>query len=189
MSTSPAGAAQRLSPIVLACLAATWLIWGSTYLAIRFALVSFPPYIQMGSRFLVAGAGLAIWMRERGAPWPNARQWGHAFVIGGLMLAGGMGSVAIAEQTVGWARGGFHRNQPARDRWRELVLARGTRPHGDDRDRDGTRRRGDADTGPGVSGVARGIECGGNRLRLLVHRQRAEPAAVAACAGRHGIRE
>lgn len=102
MSTFQDGAAPRLPAIVLVCLAATWLIWGSTYLAIRFALVSFPPYLQMGSRFLVAGAGLAAWMRlVRGAPWPNARQWGHAFVIGGLMLAGGMGSVAIAEETVG----------------------------------------------------------------------------------------
>jgi drug/metabolite transporter (DMT)-like permease len=102
MSTSQDRTTQRLPPLVLACLAATWLIWGSTYLAIRFALVSFPPYIQMGSRFLVAGTALAAWMRwVRGAPWPSTRQWGHAFVIGGLMLAGGMGSVAIAEQTVG----------------------------------------------------------------------------------------
>ena len=63
MSTVTEVAARRLPPIVLVCLAATWLIWGSTYLAIRFALVSFPPYLQMGSRFLVAGAGLAAWMR------------------------------------------------------------------------------------------------------------------------------
>jgi len=91
----------RIPPLVLACLAATWLIWGSTYLAIRFALVSFPPYLQMSSRFLVAGAGLAAWMRwVRATPWPTRRQWGHAFVIGGLMLAGGMSSVAIAETTV-----------------------------------------------------------------------------------------
>jgi drug/metabolite transporter (DMT)-like permease len=101
MSPSTEVTSRRLPPIVLACLAATWLIWGSTYLAIRFALVSFPPYLQMGSRFLVAGVGLAAWMRwVRGAPWPDARQWGHAFVIGGLMLAGGMGSVAVSEQTV-----------------------------------------------------------------------------------------
>jgi drug/metabolite transporter (DMT)-like permease len=92
---------HRLPPLVLACLAATWLIWGSTYLAIRFALVSFPPYLQMSSRFLVAGAGLAAWMRwARDTPWPSTRQWGHAFVVGGLMLAGGMSSVAIAEKTV-----------------------------------------------------------------------------------------
>jgi drug/metabolite transporter (DMT)-like permease len=91
-----------MSRLVVACLAATWLIWGSTYLAIRFALVSFPPYFQMGSRFLVAGLGLALWMRlARRASWPGARQWRNALVVGTLMLAGGMGSVAVAEQTVG----------------------------------------------------------------------------------------
>jgi drug/metabolite transporter (DMT)-like permease len=89
-------------PLVLACLAATWLIWGSTYLAIRFALVSFPPYLQMGSRFIVAGLGLALWMRlKRRAPWPGRLQWRNALAIGALMLGGGMGNVAVAEQTVG----------------------------------------------------------------------------------------
>jgi drug/metabolite transporter (DMT)-like permease len=83
------------------CLAATWLVWGSTYLAIKIALVSLPPFFQMGSRFLVAGALLAAWMRWRGAPWPSRRQWLHALVIGGLMLGGGMGGTATAEQTVG----------------------------------------------------------------------------------------
>ena len=97
-----APAPTGLPPLVIACLAATWLIWGSTYLAIRFALVSFPPYLQMGSRFLVAGVLLAAWMRlARRAPWPDRRQWRNALVIGGLMLGGGMGSVALAEQTVG----------------------------------------------------------------------------------------
>jgi drug/metabolite transporter (DMT)-like permease len=91
-----------LAPLVIACLAATWLIWGSTYLAIRFALVSFPPYLQMGSRFIVAGLGLALWMRFlRRVPWPNGREWRNALVIGALMLGGGMGNVAVAEQTVG----------------------------------------------------------------------------------------
>ncbi|MBN8279854.1 MAG: EamA family transporter [Gammaproteobacteria bacterium] len=88
--------------LVIACLAATWLIWGSTYLAIRFALESFPPYLQMSSRFLVAGLGLAVWMRfVRRASWPDARQWRNALVVGALMLGGGMGQVAVAEQTVG----------------------------------------------------------------------------------------
>jgi drug/metabolite transporter (DMT)-like permease len=91
-----------MSRLVVACLAATWLIWGSTYLAIRFALVSFPPYFQMGSRFLVAGLGLALWMRlVRRVSWPGSRQWRNALVVGTLMLGGGMGSVAVAEQTVG----------------------------------------------------------------------------------------
>lgn len=92
----------RLPPLVVASLAATWIIWGSTYLAIRFALVSFPPYLQMGTRFLVAGAVLAAWMRwGRGVPWPDARQWRNALLVGALMLGGGMGTVAFAEQTVG----------------------------------------------------------------------------------------
>ena len=52
---SPRRPLVPLSPLLLACLAATWFIWGSTYLAIKFALVSFPPFYQMGTRFLVAG--------------------------------------------------------------------------------------------------------------------------------------
>lgn len=91
-----------LTPLLVGCLAATWLIWGSTYLAIKIALVSFPPFFQMGTRFLVAGALLMAWMRwVRGAPWPDARQWVHAAGVGGLMLGGGMGGTAVAEVTVG----------------------------------------------------------------------------------------
>jgi drug/metabolite transporter (DMT)-like permease len=102
-STSAAAAARPsvLSRRVLACLAATWLVWGSTYLAIKFALVSFPPFVQMGSRFLTAGVLLAAWMRWRGAPWPNRREWFNALVVGSLMLGGGMGGTGVAEQTVG----------------------------------------------------------------------------------------
>lgn len=100
-TTLPLKTAPMLSTRLLFCLAATWLVWGSTYLAIKVALVSLPPFLQMGSRFLVAGALLATWMRWRGAPWPGRRQWLHALVIGGLMLGGGMGGMATAEQTVG----------------------------------------------------------------------------------------
>jgi drug/metabolite transporter (DMT)-like permease len=95
-------ATARLPALVVACLAATWLIWGSTYLAIKFALVSFPPFFQMGTRFLAAGLLLAAWMRwARGAAWPSATQWRNALVVGALMLGGGMGGTAYAEQTVG----------------------------------------------------------------------------------------
>ncbi|MBP6903541.1 MAG: drug/metabolite exporter YedA [Burkholderiaceae bacterium] len=92
--------ATVLTPLVLACLAATWLVWGSTYLAIKVALTGLPPFWQMGSRFLVAGALLLVWMRWRGAPWPTPRQWGHATVVGTLMLGCGMGGTAVAEQSV-----------------------------------------------------------------------------------------
>jgi drug/metabolite transporter (DMT)-like permease len=91
---------SKLSPMILGCLAATWLIWGSTYLVIRFALVGFPPYFMMATRFLCAGGVLILWQLLRGAAFPGARQWLNALVVGTLMLGGGMGGVAFAEQTI-----------------------------------------------------------------------------------------
>lgn len=101
LASSRAAPASPMSGLLLLCLAATWLVWGSTYLAIKFALLSFPPFFQMGTRFLVAGAVLMAWMRWRGTPWPDARQWRNALAVGALMLGGGMGGTAYAEQTVG----------------------------------------------------------------------------------------
>src|SRR5271156_2578825 len=88
------------SPLVLACLAATWAIWGSTYLAIRFSLAGLPPFFGMGTRFVVAGGALLLWVHGRGAAASSLRQWRNALLIGGLMLGGGMGCTAFAEQTV-----------------------------------------------------------------------------------------
>lgn len=98
---TPLRAAPALSPLIIACLAATWLVWGSTYLAIKYALISLPPFVQMGSRFMVAGIVLMAWMRWRGAAWPSRLQWRNALAVGTLMLGGGMGGTAYAEQTVG----------------------------------------------------------------------------------------
>jgi drug/metabolite transporter (DMT)-like permease len=89
------------SPLVLGCLAATWLVWGSTYLVIRFALAGFAPYFLMATRFLFAGGILLAWQLARGATLPSTRQWGNALLVGTLMLGGGMGGVAYAEQTIG----------------------------------------------------------------------------------------
>lgn len=94
---APINNPRWLIPALLAC----YLVWGSTYLAIRFALVSFPPYFQMGSRFVVAGALLMAWMRWRGAAWPTLIEWRNAAVVGCLMLAAAMGWLASAEQYVG----------------------------------------------------------------------------------------
>mgnify|MGYP003745041189 FL=1 len=91
--------------MLCAALLACYVVWGSTYLAIRIALTSFPPFFQMGTRFLVAGAllmGWVAWRRYRAPgqkpppPWPDARQWAHALLIGGLMLGIGMGLTATA---------------------------------------------------------------------------------------------
>ena len=91
---------DRISPLVVGCLAATWLVWGSTYLAIKFALTSFPPFFQMGTRFVLAGAVLFLWQRYRSQEMPTLVQWRNAVLVGTLMLGGGMGCVAYAEQSV-----------------------------------------------------------------------------------------
>lgn len=89
------------SAVVAACLAATWFIWGSTYLAIKWALTSLPPLFQMGTRFIAAGLLVGAWARWRGAPGPSRREWVNAAWLGALMLGGGYGGTALAEVTVG----------------------------------------------------------------------------------------
>jgi len=89
------------SATVLACLAATWFLWGTMYLAIKWALASFPPFYQMGSQFVVAGAVLAGVARLRGAAWPTARQWLGGALMGALLISGGYGFMAVAETSVG----------------------------------------------------------------------------------------
>lgn len=83
-----------------AALLAVYLIWGSTYFAMRVALESFPPFAMGAVRFLLAGALLLAYARLRGAPWPTARQWGAAALVGTLLFAGGNGGIALAEQSV-----------------------------------------------------------------------------------------
>jgi drug/metabolite transporter (DMT)-like permease len=86
--------------LIVSCLAATWLIWGSTYLVIRFALAAFPPFFLMATRFLAAGGLLLVWQLGRGAAVPSLREWRNALIVGTLMLGGGMGGTAYAEQTI-----------------------------------------------------------------------------------------
>jgi drug/metabolite transporter (DMT)-like permease len=85
---------------VLAALGAVYLVWGSTYLAIRFAVATLPPFLMAGVRFTVAGALLYGWRRGVGFPRPTPAQWRTAAVVGGLMLLGGNGGVVWAEQWV-----------------------------------------------------------------------------------------
>ena len=85
--------------IVLA-FAAIYLIWGSTYLAIRFAIETIPPYLMGGIRFLIAGSVLYGVLRWRGVRAPTRLQWRSAIIVGGLLLWGGNGGVMVAEQWV-----------------------------------------------------------------------------------------
>lgn len=89
-----------LSSLIVFCLLATWLIWGSTYLTIRFALAGIAPFFLMATRFIAAGGLLLIWQLARGAPAPTLREWRNALLIGTMMLGGGMGGAAYAEQTI-----------------------------------------------------------------------------------------
>jgi len=77
-----------------------YTIWGSTYLAIRFAIETFPPFLMAAIRFLIAGGVLYAWMRLRGAQRPTRANWKAALIIGGLLLLGGNGGVTKAEQVI-----------------------------------------------------------------------------------------
>ena len=122
---------------VILSLFALYIIWGSTYLAIRIAIESFPPFMMAGIRFLVAGGGLYLFMRLRGAPNPPRRQWLGAGVIGMFLLVGGNAGVTFAEQWVPsgltavgvatmplWAAvfGGIFGRWPGRGEWLGLGL-------------------------------------------------------------------
>jgi drug/metabolite transporter (DMT)-like permease len=77
-----------------------YIVWGSTYLAIRFAVETLPPFTLAATRFLVAGVILYVWMRLTGLPNPTRRQWQVTTVMGTLLLLGGNGLVTWAEQYV-----------------------------------------------------------------------------------------
>ncbi|NWF65105.1 MAG: EamA family transporter [Chloroflexi bacterium] len=81
-------------------LIALWIVWGSTYLAIRFAVETIPPFLHAALRFLVSGAILVIWRRMAGEPLPTQSNWKAAAIVGTLLLVGGNGFVSLAEQTV-----------------------------------------------------------------------------------------
>ncbi|MEN8375965.1 MAG: EamA family transporter [Gemmatimonadota bacterium] len=85
---------------VLAAFAAVYLIWGSTYLAIRFAIETLPGFLMAGVRFSIAGALLFAWTQARGAARPTGAQWKTAAVMGALMLLGGNGGVVWATEKV-----------------------------------------------------------------------------------------
>lgn len=96
-ATPPVPPSKLKLAIAFACV---YVIWGSTYLAIRFAIETMPPLLMAAARFLVAGALLYAWGRARGAPRPTARQWRGAAVVGAFLLVGGNGAVVVAEQWI-----------------------------------------------------------------------------------------
>jgi drug/metabolite transporter (DMT)-like permease len=85
---------------ILLALLAVYIAWGSTYLAIRFAVETIPPFIMAGTRFLIAGAIVYAWRRLAGDAPPTRNQWRSAGIIGLFLLLGGNGGVTWAEQRV-----------------------------------------------------------------------------------------
>jgi drug/metabolite transporter (DMT)-like permease len=81
-------------------LLALYIVWGSTYLGIRFAVETIPPFLHASLRFLSSGVILYIWRRAAGDPAPTAGNWKSTAIVGTALLLGGNGFVAWAEQTV-----------------------------------------------------------------------------------------
>ena len=86
--------------LVIAAFAAVYFIWGGTYLAIRFAVETIPPFLMGGSRFVIAGVMLYGLLRFMGNPAPGRIHWKNATIAGALMLGVGNGGVNWAAQRV-----------------------------------------------------------------------------------------
>ncbi len=112
--------------LVTAAFAAVYFIWGSTFLAIRFAVEVLPPFLMVGTRFLTAGTILFVWARTNGAPRPNLFQWKSAAIVGTLMLVISNGLISWSEQ---WIPSGLAALMAATvPFW--LVILDWLRPHG-----------------------------------------------------------
>src|SRR6266567_6987795 len=98
-ASAPSGHSRlRPSPqrLVIA-FASVYLIWGSTYLGIKIAIETIPPFLMAGMRFTIAGAVLYWWMLRRGTVAPSRAQWRSASIIGALLFLGGNGALTWAE--------------------------------------------------------------------------------------------
>jgi drug/metabolite transporter (DMT)-like permease len=85
---------------LIVAFASIYLIWGSTYLAIRFAIETIPPFAMCSIRFLIGGLFMLVWAKMQGASFPSRTELRNAALIGLLMMVGGTGAVTWAEQTV-----------------------------------------------------------------------------------------
>lgn len=92
---------NRNLAILIAAFAAVYILWGSTYLAIKYAIETLPPFLMAGTRFFVAGSILMIWARfSKDYEKPKAAHWKTSFIVGTLLLLGGNGGVVFAEHYI-----------------------------------------------------------------------------------------
>ena len=99
MSATPRPAAPPLWQLV-AAFAALYIVWGSTYLAIRLVVETMPPFFMAGVRFALAGLILYLWRWHDAGPRSAPQHWRSALIVGALLLCGGNGLVSWAEQSV-----------------------------------------------------------------------------------------
>ncbi|MGN6104009.1 MAG: drug/metabolite exporter YedA, partial [Kofleriaceae bacterium] len=132
------GAARpTVDPRLVLSLIAVYVIWGSTYLAMRIAVVDLPPLLMASLRFSAAGLVMLLVALRRGAAWPSARDWLRVLPIGALLFLGGNGFVAIAQLSVTsggaavvcammplWVGvlGAITGERPSRREWLSLVI-------------------------------------------------------------------
>ncbi len=121
--------------------ALVYVIWGSTYLAIRFAIETVPPLLMAGLRYLIAGGILYVWARLRGEPHPRRAELLPMVIIGAALFLGGNGGVVTAEQ---WVPSGITALMVASEPFWVIVL-------------NWLRPRGEAPTGRVVLGLALGF--------------------------------
>lgn len=100
ISTVPGKAANPSRRAVVVAFALVYVIWGSTYLAIRVSIETIPPLLMAGARFLIAGLLLYVWQRWRGAARPQLRDWRTAAIVGSCLLFAGNGALTYSEQFI-----------------------------------------------------------------------------------------
>ena len=100
MNQIPTPAREASGLVVWSALSAVYLIWGSTYLAIRFTVETMPPFVSAAARFIVSGVCLYSWRRIARDPAPDKTEWRNAGVIGILLLVGGNGAVVWAARYI-----------------------------------------------------------------------------------------
>jgi len=92
--------ASRMSTLVIIAFGLVYVVWGSTYLAIRVGIESFPPLLLAGSRHLLTGLILYPILRWKTGVRPTLAHWRMSFITGFLLLFLGNGGVCLAERTV-----------------------------------------------------------------------------------------
>ena len=94
------GAEKPSTLALVSAYAAVYVLWGSTYLGIRFSMETLPPFFTQGVRFFLAGVLLYAWARARNEPAPTRREWGGAAITGACLFVGGSGGLVWAEHYI-----------------------------------------------------------------------------------------